>query len=449
MSRRYHSNMHSIQEALDALDAAVEMLAATDLDGLGAVECYRVAERLEGTFRRQRAVGWHVLNRLEHVEGWPPVHLALADALRITRTEAGRRLRDAAQLAARTTLTGQQMPPELPATSAAWHDGLLDPDHLKVIQTFVRDLPADLAAGEAEKAEAFLAEKAIELRPDQLQKVADRLASRINPDGTFTDEDRARRRGFTWRPQRSDGMSVGTLTATPEMRAMIDAWCAKFAAPGMCNPADQTPTVSGEPSQDAIDRDARGASQRQHDALAALLRGQLGDPKLGQHNGLPVAVIVSTDLEQLCSRSGHAVTTAGTLVPMRDVIRMASHAWHYLCVFDKHTEQALYLGRSKRIATAGQRVVLHAKDRGCTAPGCSIPGYLCEVHHVDEWTDGGLTDIDRLTFACGPHHRLIGPNGWRTRKRRDGKTEWIPPPKLPLTGGTNDYHHPERLLPGA
>jgi hypothetical protein len=132
---------------------------------------------------------------------------------------------------------------------------------------------------------------------------------------------------------------------------------------------------------------------------------------------------------------------------MRDLIRLAAHSHHYLCVFDEHTEKALYLGRSKRIATADQRLVLHAKDRGCTAPGCDVPGYLTEVHHVDEWATGGPTNIDTLTFACKGHHRLISPGGWKTRKLKDGTTQWIPPPHLPLTPGTNDYHHPERLLP--
>ena len=125
---------------------------------------------------------------------------------------------------------------------------------------------------------------------------------------------------------------------------------------------------------------------------------------------------------------------------------MAGHAYHYLCVFDRHTERALYLGRSRRIASADQRIVLHAQDRGCTAPGCDMPGYLCEAHHVDEWADGGRTDIDRLTFACPAHHRLITPGGWKTRKRKDGTTEWLPPPQLPLAAATNDFHHPERLL---
>jgi len=89
--------------------------------------------------------------------------------------------------------------------------------------------------------------------------------------------------------------------------------------------------------------------------------------------GLPVTVIVSTTLEQLQAAAGFAVTAGGTLMPMADLIRMASHAYHYLCVFDSHSEQVLYLGRAKRIATADQRVVLHAKDHGCSAPGCDVP----------------------------------------------------------------------------
>ena len=47
---------------------------------------------------------------------------------------------------------------------------------------------------------------------------------------------------------------------------------------------------------------------------------------------------------------------------MSTVIRMASHAYHYLTIFDKHTGRALHLGRTRRIASADQRIVLHAQD---------------------------------------------------------------------------------------
>lgn len=335
----------------------------------------------------------------------------------------------------------------MPKTAEAWDAGLLDVEHLRTIQTFIKDLPGHIHPGAVERAEAFLAEKAAALRPDQLGKLADRLAITLNPDGNFSDGDRALRRGFQWcGRQRPDGMSVGRLIATPELRATFDALLAKFAAPGMCNPDDQTPTITGEPTQATIDGDRRQHAQRQHDALSALLRSRLGNPALGRHNGLPVTIIATTTVEQLSTAAGHAVTAGGTLLPVRDLIRMAAHAYHYLCVFDRHTERALYLGRTKRIASADQRIVLHAKDRGCTAPGCDMPGYLSEVHHVDEWAYGGRTDIDDLTFACARDHRLIKPGGWTTRKRPDGSTEWRPPPQIPLPGGTNDYHHPERLL---
>jgi hypothetical protein len=333
----------------------------------------------------------------------------------------------------------------LPATAQVWRDGMLDGQHLRVIQTFVRDLPEATPVGTVEHAERFLAQKATELRPDQLEKVAHRCALRINPDGKFSDADRARRRGFTWCGQRADGMSIGKLIASPELRANLDAWLARFAAPGMCNPDDETPCVEGEPGEEATNRDLRGHAQRQHDALNALVRGQLGDPKLGAHNGLPVTVIVSTTLKELTAGTGRAVTGGGTLLPMRDVIRMAGHSYHYLAVFDEHQSRPLYLGRSRRIASPDQRVVLYAKDRGCTHPGCDVPGYWCEVHHVDDWAAGGLTNIDKLTLGCKPHHKLVD-EGWRTRKRPDGRTEWIPPPGFGRGARTNDYHHPERLF---
>ena len=442
---------NTVAEALTRLDEATAALDAVSWDGLPAAERLEALERLETTRRRQTACAVGIVGSLERDdrgEIGPSLYKVIADVLRVSLKESRQRLRDAAQLTARTSITGQQLPPELPATAKAWDAGLLDAEHLRVIQKFVRELPWDVTPADAADAEVFLAEQAGLLRPDQLQKLAAVLALKLNPDGTFRDEDRNLRRGFTWcGAQRADGMSVGRLVATPQLRAEIDACLAKFAAPGMCNPADQSPTVTGEPSQYVIDRDARSCSQRQHDALSALFRGLLGDPKLGQHNGLPVAIIASATLDQLESAAGYAVTAGGTWLPMRDLIRLAGHSYHYLTIFDGDCGRPLYLGRAKRIATADQRIVLHAKDRGCTAPGCDVPGYLTEVHHVDEWSDGGLTNVDRLTFACGPHHRLIKPGGWRTRKRKDGTTEWIPPQHLPLNGGVNSYHHPERLLP--
>lgn len=434
--------------ALDGLDAARAALGALDFDAYSPAVRLRALERMETSHRRQAALSHDVIAGLAKEDSAAvggPVHKVVADWLRISCAEAGRRLRDATQLSPRVTLTGQELPPELPATAEAWRDGMLDAQHLRVIQTFVRDLPQDIPVETVDKAERFLARQATQLRPDQLEKVAHRCALRLNPDGKFSDADRARQRGFTWCGQRPDGMSVGKLFASPDLRAHLDAWLAKFAAPGMCNPDDESPCVAGEPDEEAAGRDRRSHSQRQHDALDALVRGQLGDPKLGVHKGLPVAVVVSTTLQELTAGAGRAVTGGGTMLPMRDLIRMAAHAYHYLAVFDEHSDRPLYLGRTRRIASPDQRVVLYAKDRGCTHPGCDVPGYWSEIHHVHEWAHGGPTDADKLTFACKPNHKLTD-KGWRTRKLPNGRTEWIPPPQLDRGARTNDYHHPERLF---
>jgi hypothetical protein len=97
------------------------------------------------------------------------------------------------------------------------------------------------------------------------------------------------------------------------------------------------------------------------------------------------------------------------------VIKQASQAHHYLVIYDKHTQEPLDCGRAKRFASPGQRIVLHALERGCTRPGCTAPGYWSEVHHVDGWAaDDGETNITKLTLACGPDNRLVEEGGWTT-----------------------------------
>ncbi|BBX75314.1 hypothetical protein MSHI_32200 [Mycobacterium shinjukuense] len=196
----------------------------------------------------------------------------------------------------------------------------------------------------------------------------------------------------------------------------------------MGNPADETPCVDGTPSQQAIESDTRSTAQRQHDGLNAGLRALLACGKLGQHNGLPASIIVTTTLAEAEAAAGTGLTGGGSLLPMSDVIRLARHARHYLAIFDHGKALALY--HSKRLASPAQRIVLYAKDRGCSAPGCAVGGYYCEVHHVTPYAQCRTTDANALTFACGAHHRMLQPGGWSTRKNARGETEWIPPSHL-------------------
>jgi hypothetical protein len=442
------SSREEILEVFDALSAAVSRLLGLSFDALTTPERLGMLERLEQESRRLPIPAHELINQIaeqsDSTELGGKLSHALADRLRITRGEAARRVAEAADLGTRRAMTGESLPPMLTATAAAQRAGRIGASHVRVIREFFGRLPGNVDIETREQAEIHLARLATQFRPDQVAKLADRLTDCLNPDGTYTDEDRARRRGLTLGNQDIDGMSRLSGWLTPEARATLEAVLAKTAAPGLCNPDDDTAVVDGEPGADAARRDSRSSAQRNHDGLNAALRAVLASGKLGQHNGLPATIIVTTTLKDLESAAGKGLTGGGTLLPMSDVIRLARHAYHYLAIFDNGKAIGLY--HTKRLASPGQRIVLYAKDRGCTAPGCDVPGYYCEVHHVEDWATTHCTDVNKLTLACGPNHKLV-QNGWTTRKRQDGQTEWIPPAHLDHgQPRTNSFHHPEKLL---
>src|SRR5580698_11031439 len=442
------SSREEIVEVLDARRAAHKRARDLTFDVLTTPERLAVLENLEQLRRGQPAIEHALINQLaeqaDATELGGKLPSALANRLRISRAEAARRVHEAADLGERKALNGEALPPVLPATAAAQRNGDLGAGHVVVIRGFWHRLPDFVDPETRAKAEAQLARLAGEHRPDELAKLADKLTDCLNPDGDFTDTDRARRRGITIGKQDLDGMSPISGYLNPEARATLDAVYAKLAAPGMCNPDDIEPCISGTPSQAAIQGDTRSTSQRHHDALVAAGRALLASGDLGQHNGLPASIIVTTTLQELEAGAGKALTGGGTLLPMSDVIRLGSHAHHYLAIFEHGTALALY--HTKRLASPAQRIVLYAKDRGCSFPGCSVPGYLCEVHHCNPWATNPVTDVNDLTLACGPNHKLA-EQGWTTRKNAHGDTEWIPPAHLDHgQPRTNTYHHPEKLL---
>jgi Domain of unknown function (DUF222) len=130
-----------------------------------------------------------------------------------------------------------------PATAVAQREGAIGAGQVTVIRQFFDEIPSCVDVETQSLAEQQLARRATEFRPEQVRKLADRLAYRLNPDGNFTDVDRARRRGLLLGRQDIDGMSRLTGWLTPEARATFEPVPAKLAAPGMCNPDDQTPII--------------------------------------------------------------------------------------------------------------------------------------------------------------------------------------------------------------
>uniref|UniRef100_UPI003F9459DE 13E12 repeat family protein n=1 Tax=Mycobacterium sp. TaxID=1785 RepID=UPI003F9459DE len=353
------STREEIVEVFDALDADVDRLCELVFDAFTTPERLRALERLERVARRLRAPGHTLINQLDAQAGeeelGATLRSALADRLRVTKAEAGRRIAEAKDLGQRWALTGEPLAPQLSATATAQRDGVIGDKHVEVIRSFFAHLPVEVDVCTREAAEADLAGKAGGYRPDELVKYAQRIMDWLHPDGEFSDQERARKRAIMLGKQEFDGMSRLSGLVTPELRAAIEAMLAKLAAPGACNPDDETPVVDATPDADAVRRDHRCEAQRNHDGFLAGLRGLFASGELGQHNGLPVSIVVTTTLKDLEAAAGKGLTGGGTLVPMADVIRWASHAHHYLAIFDNGKPLALY--HTKRLASPAQRIM--------------------------------------------------------------------------------------------
>ncbi|WP_156748259.1 DUF222 domain-containing protein, partial [Mycobacterium sp. E3198] len=111
------SSREEIVEVFRALDHEVERLCALSFEVFTTPERLRALERLESVARRLRTPGHALINQLgaqaSKAELGGTLRSALADRLRLTKTEAGRRVDEAEDLGERRALTGQPLAPKL------------------------------------------------------------------------------------------------------------------------------------------------------------------------------------------------------------------------------------------------------------------------------------------------------------------------------------------------
>jgi Domain of unknown function (DUF222) len=184
------------------IEEGYAMLAAESFDTQTHRELLAVQSRLEAVSWKQPEITHKLIGRLAAEA--TPVELGgknladvLATKLRISTGDARRRIKQAASLGPRTSITGEPFAPKLPHVAKAQADGLLGPEHLRVIERFFDELPDAVDYQTREQAEADLARIGSELGPVQLRKAADRLLALVHPDGDYSDGDRARRRQTT------------------------------------------------------------------------------------------------------------------------------------------------------------------------------------------------------------------------------------------------------------
>ncbi|AZG47174.1 HNH endonuclease signature motif containing protein [Gordonia insulae] len=445
----HNNNVHDVTEPspssepqsevpglLAELHAVLDRLAEADVTQCADAELVAVAKAHERAINRMMFEGNRQILELSDRDvpramGFRSLSNFMNAELRVSHP--GRRRRQMTATARFRQLGGQRAEPKYPTLADAFAAGAVGPAHLDTTIEFLDALPHRLPHDQQVAAEVTLAGMAGEHTPTEITALGHRLLAHLDPDGEVTDERDRRRRRNLW-ANRADAQKMSKLTGhlDPETRALLDMLLAVWAKPGLNNPDDPDSPRGGEDDADpdalkaAADRDNRSQAQRNHDALAALLRAVFTDGLLGKsHRGLPVQLIVKADLNDLIREAGVGVTATGTPLPIADVIRLAGQAQQYLAVFDDATALPLYFGQAKRLATRAQRLVSFARPDGevCSAPDCDQPATHVEMHHAArDFADGGLTDIVDLAPACPRHNRMVGPRVgyFTTGVHRDG-----------------------------
>ena len=277
-----------------------------------------------------------------------------------------------------------------------------------------------LSPENVDQAEQLLTDHAVILGPSDLRRFAHAVVNAADPDGPEPVDDQLQHdRRYLELKQRRDGMwhLAGRLTNT--VGAQLNAILDPLTKPRSTAIEDEDGTVVDIPDQ-------RPQVQRLHDALeeaCARLLKAADQPCVG---GIPASVIVTIGIDDLLAKAGLAETADGTQLTSNQLLRIADEADIWPTVIDRNGVP-LALGRSRRLASAGQTMALIARDGGCSFPGCTHPPQWCDRHHILDWILGGPTDLENLTLLCRYHHTHFLQKGWTCRINPDGLPEWTPP----------------------
>src|SRR5262245_8056262 len=123
--------------------ASYQALLAEPVDGTAA-ERAAAAYQWE-TFKRQLpAMDHRIVGSLSELPAEELRHSSVADALatllRISKTDANRRVAEAKELGPRTAMTGEPLEPVLVNTAAAQLRGDIGFEHVTIVRTFVKKL---------------------------------------------------------------------------------------------------------------------------------------------------------------------------------------------------------------------------------------------------------------------------------------------------------------------
>ena len=182
--------------------------------------------------------------------------------------------------------------------------------------------------------------------------------------------------------------------------------------------------ASGEVAT-AVDPDVIAESKgtawqaQQADALVAVVKAYLAGGQGGEGGATAdhYQVVVHADAESLTRGTGRAD------LPIDTIKRLLCDC-SVVTVTEDGQGNPLDVGRKQRTVSTALRRALHARDRGCTFPGCHRTRYL-DGHHLKHWVDGGETSSGNVTLLCTYHHRLLHEGGFSIVKEADGTLRFV------------------------
>lgn len=350
-------------------------------------------------------------------ETWVQEKLNIAGGEAKTRVLVARKATD------HTTLHGEPIPAELPATARAISTGAITVAHARVIIDGVRRMEPVSTPAEQRQAEAVLADWARGFSPHELAKLAERIRYCFDQDGAYRDEQTQHRLRELHYGTAADGMTVVNARLDRETGAKFRAALEPLAAP--------RPAEDGEP-------DPRTPGQRNADALDALLDIALGSDRLPRAGGQRPHLTVTIDFDDLTralrtEQPGlpGTLTANGQPITAENVRRLACDA-EVLPVVLGSDSLPLDIGRAQRTAPPHLRAALLARDGTCAFPSCDHPPGTPDAHHITSWIDGGATDLSNLVMLCGHHHRAVHHQHWQITVE-DGRPIFTPPPTIDPT----------------
>jgi 5-methylcytosine-specific restriction endonuclease McrA len=291
--------------------------------------------------------------------------------------------------------------------------------------------------------EAGLAELAGPMTGNQLERFAraHRQCSRADDAASHI------RRRLTWRFE-EDGSLAGTFRLPPLQGAVLlkalRAAAAEAEPSGQGSPPDAETPPAG--------RSVLTTSSDLADALAVVAETFLAAKVAGADDAEVYQVVLHVGTDVITTPAG---VSAETPVPTPAAVPGADPAGPARC----HVEDGdavsvttaqmitctaalswmlhgrdgavLDLGHRRRRPNAALRKAARERDRGrCCYPGCE--SRKVDLHHIQYWSNGGLTSLDNLISLCRHHHTVVHDRGYLIAGREDGTFTFCQPDGVPL-----------------